>query len=58
MTMLIGMATSLPLLLALMFCVSDLDAVVNSQLPSMEVIYQAYEETVYPLIILGKTNDT
>ena len=42
MTMIIGVATSLPLLLAMMFCVSDLDAVANSQLPSLEVTYQAY----------------
>lgn len=39
--MMIGLATAFPLLLALMFFMTDLDAVMTSPLPSMELIYQA-----------------
>ncbi|KAI4115980.1 MAG: hypothetical protein LQ345_003519 [Seirophora villosa] len=39
-TMAIGFSTAFPLFLALMFSVTDLDAVLNSSLPSMEVFYQ------------------
>lgn len=39
-TMLIGLLTTLPLFLALMFCVKDLDAVMSSPLPSLEIVYQ------------------
>lgn len=38
--MAIGFSTAFPLFLALMFSVTDLDAVLNSSLPSMEVFYQ------------------
>ncbi|RSL81714.1 hypothetical protein CEP52_017138 [Fusarium oligoseptatum] len=41
MTMFIGLLTSLPLFIALMFFMTDLDAVRHSPLPSMEIIYQA-----------------
>ncbi|PYH87691.1 choline transporter, partial [Aspergillus ellipticus CBS 707.79] len=41
MSVLLSLATSLPLFVALMFCMSDMDAVINSALPSMELIYQA-----------------
>jgi len=40
-TMVIGMLTAFPLLLALMFCMADLDAVISSPLPSLEIVYQA-----------------
>ncbi|KAI4204342.1 MAG: hypothetical protein LQ346_001614 [Caloplaca aetnensis] len=38
--MAIGFSTAFPLFLALMFSVTDLDAVLDSSLPSMEVFYQ------------------
>ena len=41
MTMCVGLATALPLFIALMFFMTDLDAVANSPLPSMELVYQA-----------------
>ncbi|KAK7398128.1 hypothetical protein QQX98_012492 [Neonectria punicea] len=40
-TMLIGLVTCLPLFIALMFFMTDLEAVATSPLPSMELIYQA-----------------
>ncbi|KAK6371625.1 hypothetical protein LTS17_008877 [Exophiala oligosperma] len=40
-TMLVGILTALPIMLALMFCMNDLDAVINSPLPSLEIVYQA-----------------
>lgn len=40
-TLLIGLLTALPLMIALMFCMNDLDAVLKSPLPSLEIIYQA-----------------
>ena len=39
-TLVIGLVTTLPLFLALMFCVKDIDAVTNSPLPSLEIIFQ------------------
>jgi hypothetical protein len=42
MTMIIGLLTSFPLFLALMYFMTDLDAVRLSPLPSMEIMYQAY----------------
>lgn len=39
-TMGIGLLTTLPLMIAIMFCMSDLDAVIKSPLPSLEIIYQ------------------
>ncbi|PWY89149.1 choline transporter [Aspergillus heteromorphus CBS 117.55] len=41
MSVLLSLATCLPLFIALMFCMSDMDAVVRSALPSLELIYQA-----------------
>ncbi|KIL86469.1 hypothetical protein FAVG1_10299 [Fusarium avenaceum] len=41
MTMFIGLFTSLPLFIALMYFMTDLDAVRTSPLPSMELVYQA-----------------
>lgn len=41
MTMMIGLLTSLPLFIALMYFMTDLKAVATSPLPSMELIYQA-----------------
>lgn len=41
MTMIIGLFTCFPLFLALMFFMTDLDAVRNSPLPSLELVYQA-----------------
>lgn len=41
MTMMIGLLTSLPLFIALMYFMTDLEAVATSPLPSMELIYQA-----------------
>ena len=38
-TMVIGLLTTLPLFLALTFCVKDIDAVMNSPLPSLEITY-------------------
>ena len=40
-TMFIGLFTSLPLILALTFCMTDVDAVTSSPLPSLELLYQA-----------------
>ncbi|KAF7548700.1 hypothetical protein G7Z17_g6886 [Cylindrodendrum hubeiense] len=40
-TMMIGLVTCLPLFIALMFFMTDLEAVATSPLPSMELIYQA-----------------
>ncbi|GKZ46924.1 hypothetical protein AbraIFM66951_010095 [Aspergillus brasiliensis] len=40
-SVILGIATCLPLSVALMLCMSDMEAVVNSELPSMELIYQA-----------------
>jgi choline transport protein len=39
--MFIGLFTSLPLFIALMYFMTDLDAVRTSPLPSMELVYQA-----------------
>ncbi|KAI4123416.1 MAG: hypothetical protein LQ338_005269 [Usnochroma carphineum] len=39
-TMAIGFSTAFPLFLALMFGVTDIDAVLNSSLPSMQIFYQ------------------
>lgn len=41
MTMMIGLLTSLPLFIALMYFMTDLEAVATSPLPSIELIYQA-----------------
>ncbi|VUC29731.1 unnamed protein product [Clonostachys rosea] len=41
MTMMIGIVTSLPLMVALLLFAKDLDAIVASPLPSMELVYQA-----------------
>ncbi|OQE16166.1 hypothetical protein PENSTE_c025G04039 [Penicillium steckii] len=43
MTMIIGLGTALPVFIALMFFMTDLDAVAKSPLPSMELILQATE---------------
>ncbi|KAL6411911.1 amino acid permease [Ilyonectria robusta] len=40
-TMLIGVVTTVPLAVAYMFCIQDIDAVIASPLPSMELFYQA-----------------
>ncbi|KIX04733.1 uncharacterized protein Z518_05603 [Rhinocladiella mackenziei CBS 650.93] len=40
-TMFIGLLTTLSLFLVLMFCMNDLDAVISSSLPSLEIVYQA-----------------
>lgn len=40
-TLVVGLLSSLPLFIALMFCMTDLDAVRSSPLPSLEIIYQA-----------------
>ena len=40
MTMVIGVATSLSLFIALMFFIEDMDAVRHASLPSLELIYQ------------------
>lgn len=39
--MLIGIVTTVPLAIAYMFTIKDMDAVLNSPLPSMELYYQA-----------------
>lgn len=41
MTMVIGMVTCLPLFVALIFFMTDLEKVTSSPLPSMELVYQA-----------------
>ncbi|RAK94419.1 amino acid permease [Aspergillus costaricaensis CBS 115574] len=41
MSVILSLATCLPLSVALMFCMSDMEAVINSELPSLEVMYQA-----------------
>ncbi|RAL04575.1 choline transporter [Aspergillus ibericus CBS 121593] len=41
MSVFLSLATCLPLFIALMFCMSDMNAVVSSALPSMELVYQA-----------------
>ncbi|KAJ3466538.1 hypothetical protein MRS44_004102 [Fusarium solani] len=40
-TMLIGIVTTVPVAIAYMFTIKDMDAVLNSPLPSMELYYQA-----------------
>ncbi|KAF2120327.1 amino acid/polyamine transporter I [Lophiotrema nucula] len=40
-TMFIGLLTSLPLFIALMFCMTSLDGVLSSPLASLETVYQA-----------------
>lgn len=42
MTMILGLLTSLPLMIALMVFVTDLDAVANAPVPSIEVVLQAW----------------
>lgn len=42
MTMILGLLTSLPLIIALMVFVTDLDAVANAPVPSIEVVLQAW----------------
>ena len=39
--MLIGFLTAVPLIIAMMFTVKDLDAIISSSLPSITVFYQA-----------------
>lgn len=46
MTMIIGLLTCFPLFLTLMFFIKDMDAVMNSILPSMELVYQVYVSAV------------
>lgn len=41
MTMFIGLFTALPLFIALMHFMTDLDAVRSAPLPSLELVYQA-----------------
>lgn len=41
MTMFISIGTALPLFIALMFFMTDLEAVRMSPLPSMELVFQA-----------------
>lgn len=36
----IGFVTAFPMFLALMFAVTDIDAILNSSLPSMQMFYQ------------------
>ncbi|CAI6013903.1 unnamed protein product [Clonostachys chloroleuca] len=40
-TLLIGLVTSVPFIIAMMFCIKDLDAVRSAHLPSLEAFYQA-----------------
>ncbi|KAM5343328.1 hypothetical protein ACJ41O_014294 [Fusarium nematophilum] len=40
-TLLIGLATSVPFILAMMFVIKDIDAVRSAHLPSLEAFYQA-----------------
>lgn len=40
-TMLIGITTAVPWILAMAFCVQDLEAIQISPLPSLELFYQA-----------------
>jgi choline transport protein len=40
-TMFLGLFTALPLMVALMFFITDLDAVTNAAVPSIEIVYQA-----------------
>ena len=42
MTMLIGLLTTLPLVVMLMYYMTDLEAVAASALPSLEIVSQAY----------------
>lgn len=41
MTLIMGLLTSLPLMVVLFYFMHDLDAVIHSPLPSLELIYQA-----------------
>lgn len=52
MTMVIGLCTCFPLLLVLMFGMSDLTAVNNSALPSIEIVYQVYVSANRSIIII------
>lgn len=40
-TLIIGLVTSVPFILAMMFVIKDLDAVRSAHLPSLEAFYQA-----------------
>ncbi|KAK7191822.1 hypothetical protein PSPO01_02271 [Paraphaeosphaeria sporulosa] len=40
-TVWIGLFSSVPLIIALLFCITDLDAITSSPLPSLEIIFQA-----------------
>ncbi|KAI0184920.1 amino acid/polyamine transporter I [Xylaria flabelliformis] len=53
MTMFIGIGTALPLFIALMFFMTDLEAVRRSQLPSMELIYQATENRNITIFLIS-----
>jgi choline transport protein len=41
MTIIIGLVTGLPFIVAMMFVIKDVDAVRSAVLPSLEVFYQA-----------------
>lgn len=41
MTIIIGLVTGLPFIIAMMFVIKDIDAVRSAVLPSLEVFYQA-----------------
>ncbi|KAF2798207.1 amino acid transporter [Melanomma pulvis-pyrius CBS 109.77] len=51
-TLVVGLLSSLPLFIALMFCMTDLDAVRSSPLPSLEIIYQATGSRVATSILM------
>ncbi|KAI1746649.1 amino acid/polyamine transporter I [Xylaria castorea] len=53
MTMFIGIGTALPLFITLMFFMTDLEAVRGSQLPSMELIYQATENRRVTIFLIS-----
>lgn len=45
-TMVLGTCTGIPIIIALFFAVSDMDAVVSSGVPSLEILYQAFNGNV------------
>lgn len=41
-TMILGLVTTLPLMIALNLFITDFQAVINAPVPSIEIVYQAY----------------
>lgn len=51
--MIIGLLTSLPFIIAMMFVIKDIDAVRSAPLPSLEAFYQATGSRTTALALQG-----